>query len=109
MNILLMLNSPNGEGFNGLALVPSEELKDYNLDALDGYDTPFPYDESVHFFDNLDMQMTMIFDRFGIDAAPFPWKGRLLPDEWKSDQDLKKYLHPVPPFIVDKIVTLKNI
>lgn len=110
MNILIIAYY---DGNAHLALVPSELLTDYDLDAIDGQHDGVE-DQKVG------DQISMLFDRLGI--CPFePYvigneEGEkeyiLSNEEWrqrtpyKSKKDLMQYRAIVYPMIVNKIVSI---
>jgi hypothetical protein len=72
------------------ALVPSSKLNDYDLDALNGCcleDGDIPPERRD--------DIITIFQRLGI-----------IPIEGDIEDDLKQYLHPIPPFRVDDICSI---
>jgi hypothetical protein len=74
------------------ALVPSSKLKNYDLDALNGCCT-----EDEHIPPESRDDIKILFQRLGI-----------TPIEINEDivDDLKEYLHPTPPFMVDDICSI---
>lgn len=88
MNILLNLVSPGLGNCSQLLLVPRPKLEGINLDAINGIEV-----QQKDTTDEIRDTICNLFCRAGLD------------NEGLGEQDLKQYLNPKPPFIVDRVVT----